>query len=343
MPRKKTKKDNETIVKVPKKRGRKPKKKPEGEENIVLVKKPKKRGRKPKGGKIIKTLITPNKNQKIKPNVILHLKCSLKDIEQNNDSISVLKYNPNVENVQSYAFNNTNKLDYEVIHKSNPDNKPRYTNNVSIKTMCNKPCQKINKKAISNNVENTPHTKDIYEKLKLLERNLHLNNISDKKSSCFWCTERFDSPPIYIPKFFLNNSYHVYGCFCSPECATAHLMKENIDMSMKFERYYLLNNIYCKIYDYKKNIKPAPDPRYILDKYYGNLSIQEYRKLLSKERLLLVVDKPLTRVLPELHQDNDDFMTNTNISSNNTSKYVIKRASAKKISKKEIISNNFGF
>ena len=66
MPRKKTKKDNETIVKVPKKRGRKPKKKPEGEENIVLVKKPKKRGRKPKGGKIIKTLITPNKNQKIK-------------------------------------------------------------------------------------------------------------------------------------------------------------------------------------------------------------------------------------------------------------------------------------
>ena len=120
-------------------------------------------------------------------------------------------------------------------------------------------------------------------------------------------------------------------------------MKENIDMSMKFERYYLLNNIYCKIYDYKKNIKPAPDPRYILDKYYGNLSIQEYRKLLSKERLLLVVDKPLTRVLPELHQDNDDFMTSTNISSNNTSKYVIKRASAKKQSKKEIISNNFGF
>ena len=89
----------ETVVKVPKKRGREPKKKPEGEENVVLVKKPKKRGRKPKGGKIIKTLIEPNKNQKIKPNVILHLKCSLKDIEQKNESISVLKYNPNVENM----------------------------------------------------------------------------------------------------------------------------------------------------------------------------------------------------------------------------------------------------
>ena len=188
MPRKKAKKDNETVVKVPKKRGRKPKKKLEGEENIVLVKKPKKRGRKPKGGKIIKTLIEPNKNQKIKPNVILHLKCSLKDIEQNNESISVLKYNPNVENIQSYAFNNTNKLDYEVIHKSSSDNKLTYMNNVSMKGMGNKSNEKINKNTISNNVENTPHIKEIYEKLKLLERNLHLNNISDKKSSCFWCT-----------------------------------------------------------------------------------------------------------------------------------------------------------
>ena len=34
---------------------------------------------------------------------------------------------------------------------------------------------------------------------------------------------------------------------------------------------------------------------------YGNLTIQEYRKLLKSERLLLIVDKPLTRILPELH------------------------------------------
>ena len=60
----------------------------------------------------------------------------------------------------------------------------------------------------------------------------------------------------------------------------------------------------------KKNIKPAPDPFYTLDKYYGNLSIQEYRKLLKHDRLLLVVDKPLTRSLPELHEDNDEFTIN---------------------------------
>ena len=68
---------------------------------------------------------------------------------------------------------------------------------------------------------------------------------------------------------------------------------------MRFERYALLNHIYCKIYDYSRNIKPAPDPYYTLDRYCGNLSIQEYRRLLKSERVLLVVDKPLTRSLPE--------------------------------------------
>ena len=93
-------------------------------------------------------------------------------------------------------------------------------------------------------------------------------------------------------------------------------MKENLESSVKYERYSLLNFIYCKIYEHKKNIKPAPDPFYTLDKYCGNLSIQEYRKLLRNERLLMIIDKPLTRVLPELHEDNENA---------NSSKYVLKR------------------
>jgi hypothetical protein len=39
----------------------------------------KKRGRKPKGGKIIQQSLSVNNNKETKPNVILHLKCSLKD------------------------------------------------------------------------------------------------------------------------------------------------------------------------------------------------------------------------------------------------------------------------
>ena len=188
--------------------------------------------------------------------------------------------------------------------------------------------------------ETSNSTKDLWKKLKSLEQILHINGTPDSKSACFWCTHDFDNPPVYIPKFFLKGSYHVYGCFCSPECAVAHLMKENIDSSSKFERYSLINNIYNKIYDYTKNIKPAPDPHYLLEKFCGNLSIQEYRQLLNSDRLFLVVDKPLTRVLPEIHEDNDEFIINNKIipTSNN---YTLKKRT-KTSQKVNNTNENFG-
>jgi hypothetical protein len=128
-------------------------------------------------------------------------------------------------------------------------------------------------------------------------------------------------------------------------------MKENIDDSTKFERYHLLNQIYSKVYDYKKNIKPAPNPYYLLDKFYGNLSIQEYRKLLKSEHMLLVIEKPMTRILPELHEDSEDFIMNIYGSKqsqtgqqNQTGIYKVKRQSEKQKgpSKSTIMKENFG-
>jgi len=133
----------------------------------------------------------------------------------------------------------------------------------------------------------------------------------------------------------------VYGCFCSPECGVAHLMNEPIDSSIKFERYYLMNFIYGKIFNYCKNIKPAPSPYYMLDKYYGNLSVPEYRSLLRNERLFLIVDKPLTRVLPELHEDNDDFIINNKVIPSNTY-HIKKKIQRKNQTKNNILNEKFG-
>lgn len=276
----------------------------------------KKRGRKPKGGKIVQQLTSANATQEPKTNVILHLKCSLKDLQ--NSLINT--------NIQSYDFNANTNLEYDFL-------------NSQMATMVNS----INNTVVDNYDEDDykeNDTKDVCRKLKQLEHNLHVNNICDKKSACFWCTYDFDNPPIYIPKYHLRDTYHVYGCFCSPECATAHLMEENIDSSVKFERYYLLNHIYSKIYDYKKNIKPAPNPYYMLEKFYGNLSIQEYRSLLKNERLFLIVDKPLTRIMPELHEDNDDFIINNKIIPSNT--FQIKKKMQNRQTKNNIVTERFG-
>ena len=144
-----------------------------------------------------------------------------------------------------------------------------------------------------------------------------------------------------------NKCYDVYGCFCSPECAVAYLKNENIDTSTLWERYCLLNNIYSKIYDYTKNIKPAPSPYYTLDRYYGNLSIQEYRKLLQNDRLLLVVDKPMTKILPELYEENNEVpnVYSNLLNNNNESKnkdYRLKRKS-NNVSKSQLLTSNFRF
>ena len=289
----------------------------------------KKRGRKPKGGKIIQQVVPLNNNKESKPNIILHLKCSLKDL-QTNTFMST--------NVECFNFLGKNDLNYEIINSTNENTQ----NNIQNKLNCidniitnEDPNDIYDDDNYSKNKEND--IRDVWKKLKVLEHNLHVNNISDKKSACFWCTCEFDNPPVYIPKHFIKDSYHVYGCFCTPECATAYLMEENIDSSAKFERYHLINHVYSKIYDYKKNIKPAPNPFYLLDKYYGNLSIQEYRSLLRNERLFLIVDKPLTRILPELHEDNDDFIINNKIIPANT--LLIKKKLQKKQQTKNVILN----
>ena len=100
-----------------------------------------------------------------------------------------------------------------------------------------------------------------------------------------------------------------------PECGAGYLFSENLDTSTKWERYAMLNNLYVDIYNYKDNVKPAPDPRYLLNKYYGDLSIEEYRLLIRKcKHRMMVVNKPLTHVLPELVEDSiDNSSKNNNI------------------------------
>ncbi len=339
MPRKK--KEKADVPKPPpKKRGRKPKaKKPE--DDVPKVKK--KRGRKPKGGKIIKKETFDNdKNKKIQHNIILHLKCPLNPEENKNGFINnVTSYNPVINTVSGYTLDTSklSNLNYQDFKSDNLEEKVPEWNNKNV----NFNEEKTETKKEDNEDVNI---KQIWTKLDILKKKLRNNNVSDRKSACFWCTCSFDNPSIHIPMKYENQCYEVYGCFCSPECAVAYLKKENIDTSTLWERYCLLNNIYAKIYDYKKNIKPAPSPYYTLDKYYGNLSIQEYRKLLNNDRLLLVVDKPMTKILPELYEENDEIPNvYSNLLNKNTEKnkdYRLKRKTTSK-SKNQIFNSNFQF
>jgi hypothetical protein len=317
----------------------------------------KKRGRKPKGGKLIMKQNDVASTQNAVSNIILHLKCSMQDLSQHNNTINNLVtdpliYNPTIPpNILTYnnedkqssfsvydaGKNETTDLAYnEIINKN-------FKQENTVCQLCN-----LNLSDTESQDKEETNLKDINTKLKKLKLLMYKNTNQEKKSACFWCTCEFDNPACYIPKHEMDNELYGYGSFCRPECAVAFLMKENIDDSTKFERYHLLNQIYSKVYNFKKNIKPAPNPYYLLDKFYGNLSIQEYRKLLKTEHMLLVIDKPMTRILPELHEDSEDFIINiyggTNTQNNRGGVYKVKRESEKKQgpSKSSIIKDKFG-
>lgn len=348
----------------------------------------KKRGRKPKRGKItVKQIETTTSTTPI-ANIILHLKCHMSDlIDYNNSQIvkDPYEYIPVVPTNVIMTYNDEKSFNnFGIYEASTMKQATAYQDDISGEEsknqeglaagsgsgsesrsgsnglVSNTP-QKSSKQNIyttntifcPNCIDNVEHNdnlfiRDINNKLKKLKIQLYKNAIPDKKSSCFWCTYDFDNQACYIPKYEMDGSIFGYGSFCRPECAVAYLMRENIDDSTKFERYHLLNQIYSKVYGFKKNIKPAPNPYYMLEKYYGNLTIQEYRKLLKTEHMMLVIDKPMTRILPELHEDNEDLMANINggkiAASNTNGVYKVKRQCDKQEgpSKSSIMKNKFG-
>ena len=212
-------------------------------------------------------------------NIIMHLKCSLNDLESYHDESNKhisdpLTYNPNVppdimtyhqaEQYSVFDASNTSHSDPTQEDFAYLESKQRCTpSSINAKV-------EISETDNNNTSENeyTTNMKEINSKLKKLKLSLFKNmTLVEKKSACFWCTYEFDNTECYIPRYDMDGTMYGYGCFCRPECAAAFLMKENLDDSTKFERYHLLNRIYSKIFNYKKNIKPAPNPYYLLDKY----------------------------------------------------------------------------
>jgi hypothetical protein len=282
------------------------------------------RGRKPKGGKVVSAMASGvDEESKEMSNVVLHIRCSLDDLCPTEPTLDARGASSDLPQQPFETYEGISSAQEPLYH---------YIDETSRLPPGDR------------DYKSTEYDTMIVRKLKELETCLHKNEISDKESACFWCTCEFDSPAIYIPSHESGGGYDVYGCFCSPECACAHLMeRDRIDSSTKFERYSLLNHLYCDAFNYAHPIRPAPDPHYTLDKFYGNLTIQEYRRSFRNERLLMVVQKPLTRILPELHQDMTDFgsIAGTTSSGGGSGKYRLRRKAVQP-DKKSVVSHTFG-
>ena len=307
--------------------------------------------KKTKGAKIIDCLIPSVAYVPAKiNNVILHLKCTLSEIDEyiykSNWKYNVLSYDPTIpKDIIAYEGGNVCFGDYT---STSPLPSPPLptTNNTNIKTSETTNEQIICKKCQKNaDPENNEEQEQLQQKIKQLKIHLYKNEMHEKKADCFWCTCPFDNDPCYILQYGFNNDIYGHGSYCSPECAVAYLFgKQQLwDDSAKTESFQLMNYYYGKPNSYQQSIKPALSPYYFLDKYYGNLTIQEYRRLTKSQHMLLIVEKPVTRILPEIHEDNDNFTLGGG-NYNNCGKYKVKKQSEKPagVSRNTILREKFG-
>lgn len=130
---------------------------------------------------------------------------------------------------------------------------------------------------------------------------------------CWWCTDKFNTEPVFLPCKYDDKGYHVYGVFCSFNCALAYNNNETHDFKRN-ERSSLLNKLYEEMYGEFQNIIEAPS-RYVLKKYGGELSINQYRNnLIFNNKEYRVYIPPLLPVVPKIEEDyNDKTYVNNNI------------------------------
>ena len=128
----------------------------------------------------------------------------------------------------------------------------------------------------------------------------------------------------------MNNLFYMFGNFCSPECAAAHIFDNKKFMNDCWEKYSMLNLIYGN----NVPIKIAPS-KICLKKFGGRLTIIEFRNICTKfnksYKLLL---PPMVSILPMIEE------INLNDDSNNIDMFLLNKEQINKANEEYRLRRN---
>ena len=140
---------------------------------------------------------------------------------------------------------------------------------------------------------------------------------------CRWCVHPFSGPPVAIPKWYINKTFFVSGCYCSYSCASKHLFsRSDFNENDKWKYYHLLHLLRKKILGTPQNIriKLAP-PQDTLHVFGGHLSINDFRNATKEchihHKMYNILDPPLVSIIPTIEEttypnlNNDIRLLNT--------------------------------
>lgn len=119
---------------------------------------------------------------------------------------------------------------------------------------------------------------------------------------CWWCTHTFTTTPCSIPFKYEDETFKVYGCFCSFNCALAYIIN-NIE-DRKWEKTELLHLLYKEIHGKYERIKPAFKKEVLID-YGGKLNISEFRKYSANQEITYDISiPPIISIQPRIDHRN---------------------------------------
>lgn len=128
--------------------------------------------------------------------------------------------------------------------------------------------------------------------------------------ACYWCCHKFFNEPLGIPLKYSNNKFHVYGCYCSLECAQAYNFSMKDEIDEMWERSNLINLLSRKLkYNKEGFVKPAP-PRLSLKMFGGHLSIEDFRNFSKKNKVVNVNFPPMVTVTQQIEEINEGDINN---------------------------------
>lgn len=152
--------------------------------------------------------------------------------------------------------------------------------------------------------------------------------------SCWWCTYQFNSVPCFIPERYYDNKYHVFGCFCSYNCAAAYNFSLN-DYNV-WNRYSLIKKLNNIVFNNKDDIILAPKKE-VLEKYGGPVSIDDYRKnFTSCKKDYRFIMPPMVSIIPLIEECSKDSVKYNKVA-NNSENLVLKRSKPLPNSKNTLI------
>jgi len=133
---------------------------------------------------------------------------------------------------------------------------------------------------------------------------------------CIWCCHEFDNTPWGIPYKYEDGLFHLFGIFCSPNCAASYIFNNLSYSNNKWEYFSLLNLLYYKIYNTIKEIYLAPS-KLSLKKFGGCMEIDEYRDKLDKDNIYLLKFPPSISIIPVIEEINENKYNIKNMNKSN--------------------------